>query len=61
LPGVIKVVLRGADASIFSSHARNTLEALFRADPSLNDVDVTAASLEDALASIVEATLKEAA
>lgn len=61
LPAVTKVDLRGADAALLTTHARATLEALFGADPALVDLEVTGASLEDALADIVSASEREAA
>lgn len=61
LPAVARVELRGADATLLTTHARATLEALFSADPSLVDVEVTSASLEDALADIISSTGQEAA
>jgi ABC-2 type transport system ATP-binding protein len=61
LPGVTKVDQRGADTTLLSTDARATLQALFSAEPSLVQFEVTAASLEDALAEIVANTVKEAA
>lgn len=61
LPAVVRVELRGADATLLTTHARATLEALFGADPSLVDVEVTSASLEDALADIISINGQEAA
>jgi len=61
LPAVSKVELRGADASLLTTNARATLEALFAADPSLTDLEVTGASLEEALADIISMTGQEAA
>jgi hypothetical protein len=61
LPAVARVELRGADATLLTTHARATLEALFSADPSLVDLEVTSASLEDALADIISSTGQEAA
>ena len=61
LPGVTRVEQRGADTALLSTDARATLQALFSADPSLVQFEVTAASLEDALAEIVANTVKEAA
>jgi ABC-2 type transport system ATP-binding protein len=61
LPGVAKVDQHGADTALLTSDARATLTALFQADPSLTQFEVTAASLEDALADIIANTDKEAA
>jgi len=61
LPAVTKVDLRGADATLLTTKARVTLEALFGADPSLIDLEVTSASLEDALADLISSTGQEAA
>ena len=61
LPAVTKVDLRGADATLLTTKARVTLEALFGADPSLIDLEVTSASLEDALAELISSTAQEAA
>ncbi len=61
LPGVTKVDQRGADTTLLSTDARATLQALFSAEPALVQFEVTAASLEDALAEIVANSVKEAA
>lgn len=61
LPAVTKADLLGADASLLTTNARATLEALFSADPALVDLEVTGATLEDALADIISINGQEAA
>jgi len=61
LPGAATVTHRGADAAILTTNPRATLEALFSADPALTDLQVSSASLEEALADIIAKTVKEAA
>ncbi len=61
LPGAARVDQRGADTTILTTQARATLEALFAADAALLDIEVTSASLEDALAEIIANSKKEAA
>jgi len=61
LPGAATVTQRGADAVILTTNPRATLEALFRADPLLTGLEVSSASLEEALADIIAKTMKEAA
>jgi len=61
LPGVTRVDSRGADATLLTTHARGTLEALLRTDRALTDLEVTGASLEDALADLVATNRQEAA
>lgn len=61
LPAVAKVRVQGADAMLLTSDPRATLEALFSADPSLIDLEVTHASLEDALADLTTTLQQEAA
>lgn len=58
LPGVVRVLAPGASKEILTLEPRGTLEALFAADPNLADFEVRAASLEEALADIVEAHKK---
>ena len=64
-PGVVKVETVGADLSLLTTAPRATLEAAFAIDPALQHFEVTGASLEDALANLVQsnrtAALKEAA
>lgn len=59
LPGTTKVEARGADAVLLTTNARQSLTALFAADPTLSDFDVANASLEDALADIIAKSDKE--
>ena len=64
LPGVVKVETVGADLSVLTTAPRLTLEAAFALDPALHHFEVTGASLEDALANLVQSNrpvLKEAA
>lgn len=64
LPGVAKVETLGADLSVLTTSPRASLEAAFAIDPALQHFEVTGASLEDALANLVQsnrAVLKEAA
>ena len=64
LPGVTKVETVGADLSVLTTSPRASLEAAFAIDPALQHFEVTGASLEDALANLVQsnrAVLKEAA
>ncbi len=65
LPGVVKVETLGADLSVLTTAPRPTLEAAFALDPALAHFEVTGASLEDALANLVQSNrttaLKEAA
>lgn len=64
LPGVVKVDTVGADLSVLATAPRPFLEAAFALDPALIHFEVTGASLEDALATLVNADrtpLKEAA
>jgi len=64
LPGVVKVETVGADLSVLATAPRPMLEAAFALDPALVHFEVTGASLEDALATLVNANrtpLKEAA
>lgn len=64
LPGVVKVETLGADLSVLTTAPRPTLEAAFALDAGLAHFEVTGASLEDALANLVNAnrtSLKEAA
>jgi ABC-2 type transport system ATP-binding protein len=65
LPGVAKVETVGADLAVLTTAPRASLEAAFMIDPALQHFEVTGASLEDALANLVQsnrtAALKEAA
>lgn len=65
LPGVVKVETVGADLAVLTTAPRASLEAAFAIDPALHRFEVTGATLEDALANLVEANrttpLKEAA
>lgn len=64
LPGVVKVETVGADLLLLTTLPRPTLEAAFALDPALQHFEVTGASLEDALANLVNTNriaLKEAA
>ena len=64
LPGVAKVETVGAGLSVLTTAPRASLEAAFAIDPALQHFEVTGASLEDALANLVQsnrAVLKEAA
>jgi ABC-2 type transport system ATP-binding protein len=65
LPGVVKVDTVGADLSLLTTTPRLTLEGAFAIDPALQHFEVTGASLEEALANLVQSTrtpaLKEAA
>lgn len=64
LPGVAKVETVGADLSVLTTAPRASLEAAFAIDPALQHFEVTGASLEDALANLVQSNrtaLKEAA
>lgn len=64
-PGVVKVETVGADLSLLTTAPRLTLEAAFAIDPALQHFEVTGASLEDALANLIQSNrttaLKEAA
>jgi ABC-2 type transport system ATP-binding protein len=64
LPGVAKVETVGADLAVLTTAPRASLEAAFAIDPALQQFEVTGASLEDALANLVQSNrtvLKEAA
>ena len=64
LPGVAKVETVGADLSVLTTAPRASLEAAFAIDPALQHFEVTGASLEDALANLVQSNrvvTKEAA
>jgi ABC-2 type transport system ATP-binding protein len=64
LPGVVKVETVGADLALLTTAPRASLEAAFAIDPALQHFEVTGASLEDALANLVQSNrtaLKEAA
>ena len=64
LPGVVKVATVGADLAILTTTPRAALEAAFAIDPALGAFEVTSASLEEALANLVQTNrtaLKEAA
>ena len=64
LPGVVKVETVGADLAILTTAPRANLEAAFAIDPAIQHFEVTSASLEEALANLVQTnrpTLKEAA
>jgi ABC-2 type transport system ATP-binding protein len=54
LPGVAKVETMGADLSVLTTAPRASLEAAFAIDPALQHFEVTGASLEDALANLVQ-------
>lgn len=53
LPAVAKVNHQGADTMLLTTDARATVTALFQLDPTLTHFEVSAASLEDALAAII--------
>lgn len=53
LPHVTRARQNGGESVILTNHPRETLQAMFAADPNLTDFRVEAASLEDALADIV--------
>ena len=65
LPGVVRADTVGADLSLLTIAPRLTLEAAFALDPALAHFEVAGASLEDALANLVNTNrttaLKEAA
>lgn len=65
LPGVERIENVGADLAILTTAPRATLEAAFALDPALHHFEVTGASLEEALANLVQSNrttlLKEAA
>ena len=65
LPGVVKVETVGADLALLTTAPRASLEAALALDPAIQDFGVTGASLEEALANLVQsnrtAALKEAA
>jgi ABC-2 type transport system ATP-binding protein len=54
LPGVAKVETMGADLSVLTTAPRASLEAAFAIDPAFQHFEVTGASLEDALANLVQ-------
>lgn len=54
LPGVVKVETVGAELAVLTTRPRATLEAAFALDPALADFEVASASLEDALADLVQ-------
>jgi ABC-2 type transport system ATP-binding protein len=65
LPGVVKVETVGADLALLTTTPRASLEAAFATDPAIADFTVTGASLEEALANLVQSArtpaMKEAA